>query len=128
MSKANPYLCMVSPPKIVLNDCPASAGQRSGSITIRDLVSDVDIYVAAMVLTNPSGTMVKPQRAVAAPRLRMFVTGGPLPSRALCPHKAVRREREGKWHYALNRCNIRLTDKRIIELCPGASRRGGCPC
>jgi hypothetical protein len=46
-------------------------------------VSDVDLYVAAMVLTNPSGTMVKPQRAVAAPRLRMFVTGGPTISRSL---------------------------------------------
>ena len=29
-------------------------------------MSDVDLYVAAMVLTNPSGIMVKPQRAVAA--------------------------------------------------------------
>jgi hypothetical protein len=36
----------------------------------------VHLYVAAMVLTNPSGMMVKSQRAVAALRLRMFVTGG----------------------------------------------------
>ena len=46
-----------------------------------------------MLLTNPSGIMVKPQGALATLQLRMFVTGGP-PVRT---HKAVRREREEEW-------------------------------
>src|SRR6267378_8024836 len=46
------------------NVCPASAGQRSCSITTRDFNERrADRYVAAIVLTNPSGMMVKPQAA-----------------------------------------------------------------
>ena len=44
-------------------------------------MSVVHFYVAAMVLTNPSGMMVKPQRALPLLRLRMFVTGGPTSAR-----------------------------------------------
>jgi hypothetical protein len=66
-------------------------------------MSVVDLCVAIIVLTNPSGIMVKPQGALATLQLRMFVTGGPPvrtasgPARALRPHKAVRRELEEQW-------------------------------
>jgi hypothetical protein len=46
-----------------------------------------------MLLTNPTGIVVKPQGACNS-TLADVRDGGPVPSRALPPHKAVRRERE----------------------------------